>query len=290
MGKKNVMKAKKSAPKVADASPTKKEAKRLVTMAALEAMSDSEDDGGMPPEGEWGADAKALKKAIEAGAFETILNAYKEGEDDESIEEVNLDDVPSDDEDGDDGSEDSGDEQGEEVEEGDEEEEGVSEESEGEEEEEEDDNSESDSPAKAADKPRHKKSSLASKDDEEEDEQAEAEEDDDDDEEKEESENVNSKAIRVVTEDLIAARNAMPWAESFAITPATTSPFGPGAEELLDIHDDLKREVAFYDIAMEAALAAKKACEGAKVPFSRPEDFFAEMVKTDGKDRFSDNT
>jgi rRNA-processing protein EBP2 len=284
MGKKNIKKTKKSAPKAAESSVAKKEAKRLVTMAALEAMTDSEDDEGMPPEGEWGADAKALKKAIESGAFETVLNAYKEGEDDESIEEVNID--VSDEEEGDDGSEDAGDDQGEEVEEvNEEEEEGVEEEEDDDEDEEEevDDNSESDAPAKAADKPQHKKSVLASKDDED-DEQAEVEDDDD---EKEEVENVNSKAIRVVTEDLIAVRNAMPWAESFAITPATTSPFAPGAEEPLDIHDDLKREVAFYDIAMEAALAAKKACEEASVPFSRPEDFFAEMVKTDGKDPFS---
>ena len=51
----------------------------------------------------------------------------------------------------------------------------------------------------------------------------------------------------------------------------------------LDVHDDLKREVAFYNMALEAANMARKLCHDANVPFSRPEDFFAEMVKTDGE-------
>ena len=44
-----------------------KKKKPLVTMADLQAMSDSDDDddSGLPPEEEWDDDAKALKKAIE---------------------------------------------------------------------------------------------------------------------------------------------------------------------------------------------------------------------------------
>ena len=98
---------------------------------------------------------------------------------------------------------------------------------------------------------------------------------------------MNSKAIRVVTEDLLVVRNSMPWAESFTIVAPTTAPFAPGVESPLDIHDDLKREVAFYDIALEAALEGRKKCEQAQIPFSRPDDYFAEMVKSDGKDEYS---
>ncbi|KAI9188913.1 rRNA-processing protein EBP2 [Blastocladiella emersonii ATCC 22665] len=51
--------------------------------------------------------------------------------------------------------------------------------------------------------------------------------------------------------------------------------------EIADINDDLKRELAFYNQAHAAVLAARKALLAANVPFSRPEDYFAEMVKTD---------
>jgi rRNA-processing protein EBP2 len=78
----------------------------------------------------------------------------------------------------------------------------------------------------------------------------------------------------------------MPWAEKIFIIPPTPLPFGleEGASGTpLDIHDDLKREVAFYDMALEAVVEARVKCKKADIPFSRPEDFFAEMVKTDGK-------
>jgi len=51
----------------------------------------------------------------------------------------------------------------------------------------------------------------------------------------------------------------------------------------IEVHDDLKREVAFYNLALEAVHAARQQCETLGMPFTRPEDFFAEMVKTDGK-------
>ena len=52
---------------------------------------------------------------------------------------------------------------------------------------------------------------------------------------------------------------------------------------VVDIHDDLKREVAFYDTALEAVHLARGECERAGIPFTRPDDFFAEMIKTDGE-------
>jgi rRNA-processing protein EBP2 len=48
-----------------------------------------------------------------------------------------------------------------------------------------------------------------------------------------------------------------------------------------DIHDDLQRELAFYQQALDAAQLAKKQLNALKVPFTRPSDYFAEMVKTD---------
>ncbi|KAL3784030.1 hypothetical protein HJC23_006316 [Cyclotella cryptica] len=87
----------------------------------------------------------------------------------------------------------------------------------------------------------------------------------------------------------------LPFAESFTVVPPTPLPFGPAAvlnknpeeeeegegPQPVDIHDDLKREVAFYDTALEAVNLAREECEKVGIPFRRPEDFFAEMVKTD---------
>lgn len=299
MAKKN-KKSKKTAPQ--------EKPKPLVTMADLQAMSDSDDDSALPPEEEWDADAKALKKAIEEGAFDKAMKEFQEGknngDDDESIQEVELgDDGSEDDEDIDDdaekvdadsaeedekkeaSSEDEKAEEGKEDDDDDDEEDSEEEESEDE---------HDDSKAKASSKPQHKKSADKSKEvedesdsDGEEEKNDSGEEDDSDKEEEEEGKEdpdaMNTKALRVVTQGLAAFRSSMPWAESFTVTPPTTSPFAPGAESSLDIHDDLKREVAFYDIALEAALEARKKCQQAKIPFSRPDDFFAEMVKTDGK-------
>lgn len=315
MAKKN-KKSKKQSPNQEGKAVAKKP---LVTMADLQAMSDSEDDSALPPEEEWDNDAKALKKAIEDGAFDRVMEEYQKGDDTDSIEEVELDeddssageeeveqkkndqkrDVERDEYKNENSSEE---EESSETEE-DEEEEGVNAveggpgdnevvDSEEEDEEEKSSDDESESKAKIPSDPQHKKESISAEknvedaeNDKGSDSDSENEDGSDEDGEKRavSNEDINTKAIRVVTEDLAAVRNSMPWAESFTIVPETTSPFAPGVESPLDIHDDLKREVAFYDLALEAALEARKKCEEAKIPFSRPEDFFAEMVKTDGK-------
>ncbi|KAJ2298493.1 RRNA processing protein [Coemansia sp. RSA 2611] len=45
--------------------------------------------------------------------------------------------------------------------------------------------------------------------------------------------------------------------------------------------DDLDRELKFYQQGLEAAIQGKAAVLKAGVPFTRPDDYFAEMVKTD---------
>lgn len=47
------------------------------------------------------------------------------------------------------------------------------------------------------------------------------------------------------------------------------------------IQDDMRREQAFHDQALAAALQGKKKVLAAGVPFTRPDDYFAEMVKSD---------
>ena len=49
-----------------------------------------------------------------------------------------------------------------------------------------------------------------------------------------------------------------------------------------DVHDDLKRETAFYQQAQNAVAAARQILDAKKVPYLRPDDYYAEMVKSDG--------
>ena len=49
-----------------------------------------------------------------------------------------------------------------------------------------------------------------------------------------------------------------------------------------DVHDDLKRETAFYQQAQQAVAAARKTLDAGAVPYLRPDDYYAEMVKSDG--------
>jgi len=49
----------------------------------------------------------------------------------------------------------------------------------------------------------------------------------------------------------------------------------------VDVNDDLKREVAFYNSALSGVKIAKKKLEALKIPYKRPDDYFAEMLKSD---------
>lgn len=54
------------------------------------------------------------------------------------------------------------------------------------------------------------------------------------------------------------------------------------ADELIpDAMDDETRELMFYKIARDATVTARGLLKKEKVPFTRPADYFAEMVKTD---------
>ncbi|KAH1434248.1 hypothetical protein KXX32_000584 [Aspergillus fumigatus] len=51
--------------------------------------------------------------------------------------------------------------------------------------------------------------------------------------------------------------------------------------EVPDPNDDLNRELAFYKVCQAAASEARRLLKKEGVPFTRPGDYFAEMVKTD---------
>lgn len=137
----------------------------------------------------------------------------------------------------------------------------------------------------------------ASDDDEEQSEQ-EGEEDEDEDEEGDEEEEEDiplSDLDDDEREDVIphqrltinnsAAINTSLKRISF-ITPKT--PFSEHnslvSKEPIDVpdpDDDINRELAFYKVCQSAALTARNLLKKEGVPFTRPGDYFAEMVKSD---------
>ena len=68
--------------------------------------------------------------------------------------------------------------------------------------------------------------------------------------------------------------NILPFSEHLSHT--STAP-----TSIPDIHDDLNRELAFYMQALTAVKEARQLLHKEGLPFSRPNDYFAEMLKTD---------
>jgi rRNA-processing protein EBP2 len=264
---------------------------RIVTMEALQELSSDDDSSALLPESEWNDEARALKTAIEAGTFDAAVINNHSADGESSFEEVDLDDDDHDDDDEDD---DVPEEKAEPTEQHllDDKDDG------GEDDDEidaEDDESDADDMEEISD---NHVNDVGEGD-------VDGDEENDDDEEEEEEEDevfqsiadnnaTKAKALRVVAGAIAAEKKDWPWVETFDIIPPTPLPFDvdpksagrTGADitaaSPLGIHDDLQREVAFYDLALEAVIEAKLQCQKAGVPFTRPDDFFAEMVKTDG--------
>lgn len=53
------------------------------------------------------------------------------------------------------------------------------------------------------------------------------------------------------------------------------------ADALSGVNDDIKRELAFYNNVRENVMKGMQILVQANCPISRPDDFLAEMVKTD---------
>lgn len=85
----------------------------------------------------------------------------------------------------------------------------------------------------------------------------------------------NRKALQATTRALSRQQKSLKWIEKMDVVP------GAIPLEGAEVHDDLKREVAFYDLALAAVLKARTKFKEVDIPFARPDDFYAEMVKTD---------
>lgn len=220
-----------------------------LTLQILDAISSDENEcsDGDGNE-EWNAEALALRQAVAEGAFNHLLKSRSRTMDnddkEEDMTEIRIDDNEMEDHDGDDDRSDKN----------------------------------------YLTNTEHQTGETNEKDQRED--QSEDPESSDDDDEKSRRVFVdsNGKALTAVYEELCAKKRGLAWSESFVVLPVKPLPFGgDDAGSLLDVHDDLKRELAFYNMALDAVNEARMTCRQIGIPFSRPDDFFAEMVKSDGK-------
>lgn len=147
-------------------------------------------------------------------------------------------------------------------------------------------------PPKQTPATKSKKSAVTEGDDEDEEEDDEDEEDEDvplsDLEDEEDREDVvphtkltiNNKAALLASLERIRidTGSSVPFA-----THQSLSSSKPTADAIPDISDDLQRELALLSQSLEAARKGRALLIKEKVPFSRPSDYFAEMVKDDGQ-------
>jgi rRNA-processing protein EBP2 len=73
--------------------------------------------------------------------------------------------------------------------------------------------------------------------------------------------------------DSIRLDPSLPWTETLTTTY-------PSVHDV-DVSDDLGRELSFYKQALHSAETARTLAASHDLPFTRPSDYFAEMVKSD---------
>ncbi|OAA45248.1 Eukaryotic rRNA processing [Beauveria brongniartii RCEF 3172] len=146
-----------------------------------------------------------------------------------------------------------------------------------------------------------KKTPSADDDDDDDDEEEEEEEEEDEEEDEEEEDipvsdledldeedredliphtrlTINNTSALLASLDRISIPTGknVPFAAHQIIASSTST-----AESIPDVSDDLQRELAFYTQCLDAARQGRSKLLAEGVPFSRPKDYFAEMVKED---------
>ncbi|ADV21927.1 rRNA-processing protein EBP2 [Cryptococcus gattii E566] len=81
----------------------------------------------------------------------------------------------------------------------------------------------------------------------------------------------NKPALRALTDSIRVT--SMPWPEHLVLNSKETADVDPS--------DDLQRETVFYKIALGCIPQARKLTSKHDIPFTRPGDYYAEMVKSD---------
>jgi rRNA-processing protein EBP2 len=84
----------------------------------------------------------------------------------------------------------------------------------------------------------------------------------------------NTSALMQAFKSIALPRSNIPFSEHQVIISAEPT-------VVTDVHDDLGRELAFYKQSLDAVKEARSLLKTEGIPFSRPVDYFAEMVKSD---------
>lgn len=84
----------------------------------------------------------------------------------------------------------------------------------------------------------------------------------------------NTAALTAAVKRIELPYSKLPFSEYMSVT--SDEPI-----EINDVDDDLNRELAFYKQSLAAVNDARSKLKKEGVPFSRPADYFAEMVKSD---------
>lgn len=84
----------------------------------------------------------------------------------------------------------------------------------------------------------------------------------------------NTVALTAALKRIALPTSKLPFSEHQSVT--TSEPVS-----IPDVSDDLNRELAFYAQSLSAVQDARKSLKAEGVPFTRPTDYFAEMVKAD---------
>lgn len=84
----------------------------------------------------------------------------------------------------------------------------------------------------------------------------------------------NTSALLKSLKSIALPWSSLPFSEHQSITSATPV-------TIASVDDDLNRELAFYKQSLDAVKQARSLLKKEGVPFSRPTDYFAEMVKSD---------
>ena len=84
----------------------------------------------------------------------------------------------------------------------------------------------------------------------------------------------NTSALLRAHKSIALPLSSLPFSTHQSLTSSTLI-------SIPDVHDDLNRELAFYKQCLDAATEGRSLLLKEGVPFTRPNDYFAEMVKSD---------
>ncbi|UZJ51442.1 hypothetical protein CBS101457_000762 [Exobasidium rhododendri] len=95
----------------------------------------------------------------------------------------------------------------------------------------------------------------------------------------------NEDALQRIRDDIAlgsgSKKGSLPWVETLVVSYDKSIEEEIGSQETGAADDDLKRELEFYKQALHTATQGRQLAKQANLPFTRPGDYFAEMVKSD---------